>query len=127
MECRSSECLRSTADLGRLREQVRRLLHGAPTGAVETAELVIDELATNALLAGRQPITLRLQRGQRDRTLWIEVYDHSASSLATADAVLRGRLGKRMLEQLCTAWGVVPGDSVGRTVWAELPLHHGAG
>lgn len=87
--------------------------------AAPTAELVVSELVTNAVLHARTPIEVRLT--VRPGLVRIEVHDGTARRPTRryfSDEATSGR-GLRLVEELCDAWGVEV-DGAGKTVWAEL-------
>lgn len=87
--------------------------------AAPTAELVVSELVTNAVLHARTPIEVRLT--VRADLVRIEVHDGAARRPTRryfSDEATSGR-GLRLVEDLCDAWGVEL-DGAGKTVWAEL-------
>nr|WP_107085065.1 ATP-binding protein [Streptomyces sp. NBRC 110468] len=95
------------------------------TATHHTAQLVVAELAANAVTHGRVPgrdFELRLRLLPED-ALRVEVSD------ARSDRRLRivtnpeeeGGRGLILVRVLARTWGVAERD-VGRTVWAELPL-----
>jgi two-component sensor histidine kinase len=90
----------------------------------EDALLAITELASNAAQHGGPPIQLRVQRCGHGQQLCVELADASPQPPRVDPAALGdgGGLGLRLVEALCTAWGVVAGEAR-KTVWAELPLH----
>ena len=87
--------------------------------AAPTAELVVSELVTNAVLHARTPIEVRLT--VQPHVVRIEVHDGTdrrPTRRYFSDEATSGR-GLRLVEELCDAWGVEP-DGAGKTVWAEL-------
>jgi anti-sigma regulatory factor (Ser/Thr protein kinase) len=105
-------------------EQLRRW--GLPS---EPAEHVVAELAANAITHGRVPgRDFRLTLYVVGRTLRIEVTDTRGDRLPlprhpAADAEC-GR-GLLLVDALADRWGVTPGPSPRKTVWAELGLSPG--
>ncbi|MFT2016350.1 ATP-binding protein [Streptomyces sp. 796.1] len=95
--------------------------------ARDTAQLVISELVTNAVVhTSSTSISCVLQavRGQ----LRIEVRDQGgcATRPVPRDAAMGDEHGRGLLlvETLADTWGVVHGErGTGRTVWAALPTH----
>ncbi|GAA1675474.1 hypothetical protein GCM10009733_085660 [Nonomuraea maheshkhaliensis] len=92
-----------------------------------TAELVISELATNAIrhtrsgqTAGRFGVTLHAGTA----LLIVAVHDEGGPStphLRQADNTDQSGRGLHLVDSLATRWGV-HGDEAGRTVWALIPL-----
>ena len=87
---------------------------------IQDTELVVTELVTNALLHGEPPVTIRLLiLGPRIR---VEVEDAGRAipirSLSDPDS-MTGR-GLALMSSLANRWGVDPGRSGGKVVWAEL-------
>ncbi|MFD3735651.1 ATP-binding protein [Streptomyces sp. NPDC058632] len=98
---------------------------------LEAAELVVGELAANAVTHGRVPgrdflLTMTLVRPPEDGsgTLRIEVADSRGERLPSSmpkpcpDGE-RGH-GLVLVSALAARWGVVPRSPSGKTVWAEL-------
>nr|WP_319595611.1 SpoIIE family protein phosphatase [Streptomyces sp. ID05-04B] len=83
-----------------------------------TAELVVSELATNAIRYGRPPIRLRLIH---DRGLLCEVSDgsHTTPHLRRARVFDEGGRGLLLVAQLAEHWGTRHARR-GKTVWAGL-------
>lgn len=98
------------------------MCHGLPTPLVETAELLVSELVTNAFLHARGGIGLRISR--RDGSLRVAVNDLSSRLVHLVPAAQpddeSGR-GLFLLDALATSWGSEPQTSqAGKTVWFEL-------
>lgn len=93
----------------------------------ETAQLLVSELATNAVTHGRVPgrdFELRLALLPEADTLRVEVSDprgdRPLKTLRAAPWDEHGR-GLIVVDALARTWGVRE-RVVGKTVWAELPL-----
>ncbi|MET9677579.1 SpoIIE family protein phosphatase [Streptomyces sp. NPDC006482] len=88
-----------------------------------TTELIVSELATNAVRYGTPPLTLRLIKG--DRTLTFEVSDSSPVSphLRHARTSDEGGRGLFICAELSQSWGVRFSDN-GKTIWTEQDLPH---
>ncbi|OQR66089.1 histidine kinase [Streptomyces maremycinicus] len=86
-------------------------------------ELIVSELATNAVRYGTAPITVRLLH---DRTLICEVSDASNTSphLRRAATTDEGGRGLYLVARFAQRWGTryVPG---GKIIWTEQSLHDG--
>ncbi|WP_165914548.1 SpoIIE family protein phosphatase [Streptomyces sp. AcE210] len=85
-----------------------------------TTELIVSELATNAVRYGTLPITLRLIKG---RTLTVEVSDSSPVSphLRHAHTSDEGGRGLFICAELAQSWGVRFSDG-SKTIWTEQEL-----
>ncbi|MEU7384430.1 MULTISPECIES: ATP-binding protein [unclassified Streptomyces] len=88
------------------------------------AELIVAELATNAVTHGRVPgRDFRLLLYVVGATLRIEVTDTRGDRLPrpqhAADDAESGR-GLLLVDALADRWGVVPGPPPRKTVWAEV-------
>ena len=108
------------------RAEVRRQLRGwglAGRGdLLDTAELLVSELATNALLHSASRFTLTLSAAPG--VLRCEVADsgHLTPQVLDAGFAERGR-GMFLVEALALRWGWHQdgtGDGSGKTVWFEL-------
>ncbi len=116
------------AELGHARELVRKTLAAWELSEqAELAELVVTELATNALRHGTCPIDISLSHSRDD--LRTEVHDHGAGRpvrrRTTADDE-QGR-GLELLDGLIDLNGGVRGviadtDGPGKTVYVALSL-----
>ena len=88
----------------------------------DDVELVVSELATNAMVHARTDFTVLLH-GFVEPTLLLEVEDGSDVTPARIDAHIldiHGR-GLAILDLLCRDWGI---DALpnGKSVWAEFSL-----
>ncbi|MFF4575684.1 ATP-binding protein [Streptomyces sp. NPDC001410] len=108
----------------RLRRIVRAgLTYWGRPDLIETAELLLTELATNALRHGSGPdISVRVYI--KDDRCVIEVNDGSPirPELRHADPTDEGGRGLFLVESLAAEWGVSPD---GTTTWCTLPLTEG--
>lgn len=104
---------------GLLREQLRRW---GVAGLVDTAELLVSELVTNALVhTDRGAVLTATLSGERSPRLRVEVYDfaaHRPKARVAGDHAANGR-GLMIVQLLADAWGV-RSQPVGKTVWFEL-------
>ena len=94
-----------------------------PDGEViDRAELLADELVTNAVLHARTSLRLRLEL--RGDILHIGVHDASPRllRLVASDPESETGRGLRLVEQLATAWGVSRRSDGGKVVWCTLRL-----
>ncbi|MEU9949183.1 ATP-binding protein, partial [Streptomyces sp. NPDC047939] len=116
---------REPRSVGRARELARgRLIAWDLDDLVDTTELLVSELVTNALRYGEGEIRLRLLR---DRTLVCEVWDAGLVQPRRRRArdTDEGGRGLQLVGLLSAAWGSRRTPR-GKTVWFELPLPDGA-
>ncbi|WP_372498305.1 ATP-binding SpoIIE family protein phosphatase [Streptomyces marispadix] len=92
---------------------------------MDTTELILSELITNAMRHGEGAIKVRLLR---DRTLYCEVFDHSSTSphLRYAATMDEGGRGLFLVAQFAERWGTRYTED-GKVIWAEqtVPESHG--
>ncbi|WAZ23910.1 PAS domain-containing SpoIIE family protein phosphatase/ATP-binding protein [Streptomyces cinnabarinus] len=115
---------REPRSVGRAREHARgRLLSWDLEPLVDTTELLVSELVTNALRYGEGEIRLRLLL---DRTLVCEVWDAGLVQPRRRRArdTDEGGRGLQLVGLLSAAWGSRRTPR-GKTVWFELPLPDG--
>ncbi|WP_307818515.1 ATP-binding protein [Streptomyces sp. MBT62] len=88
-------------------------------GLVESADLLVTELVTNAFKHGRGDVGVRLYL--TDTHLLIEVRDGSPKVPVPGDAALDDEAGRGLflVSVIADAWGVSPD---GMTTWCSLPL-----
>ncbi|MGW4021775.1 SpoIIE family protein phosphatase [Streptomyces sp. NPDC005009] len=112
---------REPRSVGRAREYARaQLLGWDMEPLVDTTELLVSELVTNALRYGEGEIRLRLLL---DRTLVCEVWDSGLVQPRRRRArdTDEGGRGLQLVGLLSAAWGSRRTPR-GKTVWFELPL-----
>src|SRR4051794_8145031 len=103
-----------------IRRFVAAELSSAAVAVREDAAFVASELVTNALLHGDPPVTLRMSRlpdGVR-----LEVEDQGRRmpvQLQPGADAMTGR-GLGLVAAVSSSWGVTPGRSGSKVVWAEL-------
>ncbi|MFK0175927.1 SpoIIE family protein phosphatase [Streptomyces xanthochromogenes] len=115
---------REPRSVGRARELARTQLLAWDLGdLVDTTELLVSELVTNALRYGDGEIRLRLLR---DRTLVCEVWDAGLVQPRRRRArdTDEGGRGLQLVGLLAAAWGARRTPR-GKTVWFELALPDG--
>ncbi|MFD6313575.1 SpoIIE family protein phosphatase [Streptomyces nigra] len=115
---------REPRSVGRAREFARTRLQSWDLEAlVDTTELLVSELVTNALRYGEGEIRLRLLL---DRTLVCEVWDSGLVQPRRRRArdTDEGGRGLQLVGLLSAAWGSRRTPR-GKTVWFELPLPDG--
>jgi anti-anti-sigma factor len=89
---------------------------------IDRAELLADELVTNAVVHARTSLRVRLEL--RGDLLHIGVHDASPRLLRVVPDDPDGETGRglRLVEQLATTWGVHRGRDGGKVVWCSLRL-----
>ncbi|MFE3072605.1 SpoIIE family protein phosphatase [Streptomyces sp. NPDC059247] len=117
---------REPRSVGRARELARAQLGSwGLEGLVDTVELLVSELVTNALRYGEGEIRLRMLR---DRTLVCEVWDAGLVQprRRRAKDTDEGGRGLQLVGLLSSSWGARRTPR-GKTVWFELDLPDGEG
>ena len=108
------------SSVGEARRMIRGgLLHAGRDDLVETAELLVSEIVTNALVHAGTPIVVAFSFP--DGVLRVEVSDgspHAPSPRAYGPSAGTGR-GLMLLEDMVADWGVVPAPT-GKTVWFQV-------
>jgi anti-anti-sigma regulatory factor/anti-sigma regulatory factor (Ser/Thr protein kinase) len=89
---------------------------------IDRAELLADELVTNAVVHARTRLRLRLEL--RGDLLHIAVHDASPRLLRLVphDPAAESGRGLRLVEELATSWGVHRRRDGGKVVWCTLRL-----
>jgi DNA-binding NarL/FixJ family response regulator len=122
-----TELPRTPTSAGRAREFVAtRLREWKLDQLVDSALVVVSELAANAVVHADSSVRIRLLLGPR--TLRIEVIDHGVGTpepqpKSTTEEHGRGLL---LVSALSRAWGIDHGPGDGKTVWAEMELRGGS-
>lgn len=95
------------------------LAHGLPD-LVDDVELVVSELATNAMVHAHTPFVVILCGF--DNTVFLEVLDgsHIGPTLVVARALDTCGRGIAIVQSLSRDWGVTARASGGKSVWAEF-------
>jgi anti-sigma regulatory factor (Ser/Thr protein kinase) len=93
---------------------------------IETAELLTDELVTNAIVHARSKSYLFIRAAKDIVRVEVTDPDDNLPSMAAPDTdALSGR-GLAIVNGLASAWGVTRAGDGGKTVWFELSAlsHH---
>ena len=100
------------------RHLAREAAAALPTEIGQNLELVVSELATNAVRHARTPFRLSILTGP---TLRVEVADGSSllPTRASPDLWSESGRGLWLVAALTQSWGVVP-LRAGKVVWADL-------
>ncbi len=93
---------------------------GHPTTLIHDAQLVVTELATNAVVHARSPFSVAVRRhGDGVRLSVRDASQTRPIAREPGPLTISGR-GLYLVGLLSRRWGVEP-DADGKTVWAELP------
>lgn len=115
------------ASVAAARRLVSRTLLDVPVEVLAVVQMMVSELATNAVEHVGRSFQLSIRRSPR--AIRVEVTDHGGGTprLRAADPeALRGR-GLQIVDMLSTSWGVEhPGDDE-TTVWFTVALRPRAG
>jgi anti-sigma regulatory factor (Ser/Thr protein kinase) len=97
-------------------------LAGLPAGPMESAELMVSELATNCIRHERMSFYVTISRSPRE--VRVEVTD-SGSGVPTMRSPgpndPSGR-GLQIVDMLSDEWGIQPEVPAGKTVWFSLAV-----
>lgn len=106
----------------RARQLTGQALTGTPDDTVDTAQLLVTEIVSNAVAHGVGPVDLVIETGPHE--IRVSVHDHGPGlPMVVAPPPLSefGR-GLHIVQSLADDWGVDPGDgdSPGKHVWFRL-------
>jgi anti-sigma regulatory factor (Ser/Thr protein kinase) len=89
---------------------------------VDTAELLVSELVTNAVVHGSGPVRLVIDCTNRCLSISVSDDEPAEPQLQPERLLSDGGRGLRMIESLAGAWGVTPSETgPGKDVWFQLP------
>jgi anti-sigma regulatory factor (Ser/Thr protein kinase) len=99
------------------------MCHDLPAKSIATAQLLVSELVTNAVVHGKGPIGLRISRDEG--RVRVEVSDVGAQPAQLPqpipDPPAEAGRGFFLLDALASAWGTRPAGRHGpETTWFEL-------
>jgi anti-sigma regulatory factor (Ser/Thr protein kinase) len=112
----------SPSSVSEARAFARRSLAGwHVTESIDSVLVSVNELVTNAVLHGREPITLSLE--PLANGLRVEVADCSPQlpKVAAPSRTRTGGRGLRIVAALSRKWGMRRLPNGGKAVWAEFP------
>jgi anti-sigma regulatory factor (Ser/Thr protein kinase) len=98
------------------------LIQNGLIAEVETVQLVVSELATNAVIHAQTPFTVTLRRS--NGTLTVAVSDLSfrrPERIPSGQVLDGGGRGLAMVAALSSSWGSTPLNN-GKLVWATFDL-----
>lgn len=117
---RSVEYEACPAAAGQARAEVRRQLEGwGLTEQSETAELLVSELVTNALVHARSRLRLTLTAAHGVLRCEVSDADGHRPRVRRVTETDEGGRGMFLVDALARRWGC-DGDGPGKTVWFEL-------
>jgi anti-sigma regulatory factor (Ser/Thr protein kinase) len=105
------------------RRAVRTLIAPlVPVDIVETAELLVSELVTNAVIHGTGHVRLVIDCENHCLSITVSDDEPSTPQLQPEHEYADSGRGLRMVESLAGSWGVTPrSDAPGKDVWFRLP------
>jgi anti-sigma regulatory factor (Ser/Thr protein kinase) len=91
-----------------------------PAPAVDRAEMIVSELATNAVVHTGAPFTVELEIGET--TLLIKVFDENTTlpHVIEPDPLGQGGRGLFLVSALSEDWGAEQLDDDTKVVWSEV-------
>lgn len=107
--------------------QARRVVREAvaehlPADLLDTAELLVSELVTNAIVHGAGRVRLAIDCVQREVAVTVSDDEPAPPQLQPERLLSLGGRGMRMVESLAGSWGVNPHlNGHGKDVWFRLP------
>ncbi|MFE5736904.1 ATP-binding protein [Streptomyces celluloflavus] len=111
---------------GRARQVFREAVRwGLDPGLTDTAELLLGELAANAVLAATGPgRQIEVRFGLTEGALTLEVADAGDGEPVVRDPAVWDEHGRGMVlvAALAEEWGVRPRYGVGKSVWVALKV-----
>jgi len=87
---------------------------------IETAELLTDELVTNAIVHARCKSYLFIRAARGVVRVEVSDPDENLPSMANPDTDALGGRGLAIVNGLASAWGIERAADGGKTVWFEL-------
>jgi len=102
-----------------VRRFARRACGGLAPSTADTVELLVSEIATNALVHGAGEVRVRVN--VVDGTVRVEVDDDGTAlpQLRAASTTAEGGRGLALVQAMSGGWGVAP-RAGGKTVWFEV-------
>jgi anti-anti-sigma factor len=86
----------------------------------DQAQLLADELVTNAVVHAQTDMRLRLELGGELLHIAVHDFDHRLPRPLPDDPQAQGGRGLRLVEWLAAAWGAQPHPEGGKVVWCTL-------
>ena len=118
-----SEFAAEARSVARARAFVRgHLVDHGPADLVEDVELVVSELATNAVVHAGSPFTVTL--GASEESVLLEVRDraHTSPTLVAVRTWETSGRGIAIVQALSRDWGVSELTSGGKSVWVVFDI-----
>jgi ATP/maltotriose-dependent transcriptional regulator MalT/anti-sigma regulatory factor (Ser/Thr protein kinase) len=104
-----------------VRETLQSWRLGPPDGELsEQAQLLADELVTNAVVHAQTDIRLRLELGGELLHIAVSDLDRRLPCLLPDDPQAQGGRGLRLVEWVAAAWGAQHHPEGGKVVWCTL-------
>jgi anti-sigma regulatory factor (Ser/Thr protein kinase) len=105
------------------RDLVRRVLDGSDVDCVQTAATLTDELVANAVIHGRPPIRLAIERGAHSVTVAVTDCGPGTPVRRSVTRIAESGRGLTIVDVLSDDWGV---DDLpdGKRVWFRMDAAH---
>lgn len=111
------------AAVGEARRYVAGVLRSSGWGNVDTGELLVSELVTNAVThVGGVQVAVLCRLSRTGRLALVEVWDHDPlpPSPRVPEASSEHWRGLFLVDQLSARWGAYAVDAGGKVVWCEI-------
>ena len=94
-------------------------MQGSSPRAADVVELLVSELASNAVTHAATPFTVSVQRDEGQTRVEVSDSGEGEPCVRPPDALASNGRGLQMLGALADSWGVDPHE-IGKTVWFLL-------
>ena len=99
-----------------------RLLEHGLAEIDDDVQLVVSELATNALNHARTPFTVTIRREASEVVLTVQDGSPTRPAVAKVEGTAAGGRGILIVDAVSHRWGTVEHPGAGKSVWASFPL-----
>ena len=109
----------SPAAVAEARAYANEQMRGSSPRAVDVVELLVSELASNAVTHAATPFTVSVHRDEQQTRVEVSDTGIGQPCVRPPDALASNGRGLQLLAALADSWGVEPSET-GKTVWFLL-------